>query len=418
MSMQPIAAASSYPPALPVKKPQVRQRTTIDSLPKDLFGQTLYCLEARDLQAMASVSRSMKSKVITEASDSEPLALINFTKRLIEGLNVERFTLERGDLTRVVEDIRREPFASLRFLKEGSILPVRNRLIGIIKRLDDETLANLQKLIPPPKFMGVIFAFARFQLAIETSQSISDGEVRDTCPLLFSGDLRVISTRLLESRSFEEAIHIANIIPDIGLKQSAYLAICKGLTNAGNFDQATDVAELIVSDGSYLTSYNASNGFRDIALALIKGKNFVKASAVIRRIVDSEERGRAFTDLCKALIKTKDFESALLYVVDIPSQWSRDQMIEKIAMALAIDGNVDRAVLVSRSISRSDEYKSIHFYNMCHLLIDLKNFDKATETAMSLLDGQRRKEVLNSIMFAKTQEKIIREESLSFCIVQ
>jgi hypothetical protein len=410
MSIQPIAGASSYSLSLPVKKPRVRQTSTINSLPKELLGKILYCLEARDLQAMASVSRSMNSRVITEVSDSEPPALINFTKRLIEGLNVEKFTFERGALRRVVEDIRREPFASLRFLKEGSILPVRNRLIGIIKRLDDETLATLEAQVRADKFMGNVFTLAHHQSAIEKASRIQDKSNRERKLLKLSKDFLGLSTELIGSRKFNEAIDIAKLIPDTGVKHDAYKAISIALTEVGNFDGAIDIARLIVSDGSYFSEFIACEPFKRIFYSLMEVKNFSKAASVAMMIADSQLRSEVCIDLSRALKMAKDFDTALDVAGSITPQWLRGDMIKEIAIALAVDGSVDRAIGISQFHFGTDEQLWVVFHGLCKALADVKNFDKATEIAMSHLDGERREYALKYISRRLADDKAVHSQ--------
>ena len=389
MSIQP-AGSALFLLGLPVKKLHLSETCTMGSLRSDLFGKILHCLEARDLQAMACVSRSMKNKVITEASDSEPSALINFTKRIIECLNVQRFALERGSLIRVVEDIRRDPFASLRFLKEGSILPLRNRLIGIIKRLEDETLANLEAQVKPDKFMGNVFTLAHHQSAIEEASRIEDESNRERTLLNLSKDLLAISRKLIGSRKFDEAIDIAKLIPDTRNKQDAYRDISIDLTGAGNFDGAIDIARLIVSEGSYFSEFIACEPFKRIFYSLIEVKNFSKAASVAMMISDSQLRSDACIDLCRHLKGAKDFESALDVAGEISPRWMRNDMISEIAMAIAADGNVDRAIHIIKFYFGSDIDIWVPFSRMSNMLADIQNFDKATELAISHLDGDRR----------------------------
>ena len=410
MSIQPTAATSSYPLALPVKKPRVRQTSTIDSLPKELFGQILHSLDARDLQAMASLNSQMKSRVITEVSDSEPPALINFTKRLIEGLNVEKFTFERGSLTRVVEDIRREPFASLRLLKEGSILPVKNQIIGVIKRLDDETLATLESQVKPPKFMGNVFTLAHHQSVIEEAQRIQDKKNREQKLLKISKDLLVISRKLIGSRKFDEAIDIAKLIPDTGKKHDAYRDISIALAEAVNFDGAIDIARLIVSDGSYASEYIVCEPFKRIFYFLLVAENFGKASHVAMMIPDSQLRSEACIELSRALKMAKDFDNALDVAGEITPRWMRNDMIKEIAMALAVDGSVDRAVFVIKSYLGVDEDMWVVFHGLCKTLADIKNFDKATEIAISHLDGEHRSYALKYISRCLADDKAVHSQ--------
>jgi hypothetical protein len=375
------------------------------SLPKELFGKILHCLEARDLQAMASVSWSMKGRVIMEASDSEPSALINFAKRIIQILHVEMFSRERGELTRLVEDVTYKIFGGLRSLKERSILPVKNRLIGIIKRLDDETLANLEAQVKPSKFMGNVFTLTHHQSAIEEASRIQDKSNRERKLLKLSKDLLGLCSELIGSRKFEEAIDIAKLIPNTGNKHDAYRDISIALTEAGNFDGAIDCAELIVSDGSYISECIAYEPFKRIFYALLADKNFSKASHVAMMIADSQLRSEACIDLSRALKMAKDFDRALDVAGSITPQWMRNDMISEIAMALVADGNVDRAISITQFHFGSDELLWVHFHGLCKALADVKNFDKATELAMSHLDGERREHSLKYISDAKAREK-------------
>ncbi|MCX6989985.1 MAG: hypothetical protein NTX49_02805 [Chlamydiae bacterium] len=397
MSIQPSGAAASYPLALPVKKPRVSEIHTMDSLPKEVFGKILHCLDLRDLQAMASLSTILKTRVITEVSDSEPPALINFIKRLIQGLYVARFSRERGDLTGLVGEISRNPFGGLRLLKEGGILPVKNQIIGVIKRLDDETLATLESQVKPPKFMGNVFTLAHHQSVIEEAQRIQDKKNREQKLLKISKDLLAISRKLIGSRKFDEAIDIAKLIPDTGKKQAAYRDVSIALAEAGNFDGAIDIARLIVSDGSYASEYIVCEPFKRIFYFLLVAENFGKASHVAMMIPDSQLRSESCIDLSRALKKVKDFDNALDVAGSITPRWMRNDMIKEIAMALAVDGSVDRAVFVIKSYLGVDEDMWVVFHGLCKTLADIKNFDKATEIAISHLDGEHRSYALKYI---------------------
>ena len=59
-------------------------------------------------------------------------------------------------------------------------------------------------------------------------------------------------------------------------------------------------------------------------------------------------------------------------------------------MAIAADGNVDRAIHIIKFYFGSDIDIWVPFSRMSNMLADIQNFDKATELAISHLDGDRR----------------------------
>ena len=259
-------------------------RSRIERVPQELLEIVFSDLSKYDLQALSSVSKSMRERVLEVANVNEPLSIRNFIKSIIQNLDEQLYSGQIELLVEIKENIHIHEFKDLLQLK-GYILDLKQQLIDVIKTLDEDFF-NLD--VQLPHFMEDIFELARFEKRIDNTYLIPNEYHR-------SSAFDYISKALTSAGNIDRALEIAGLITTKISRSDAFGIISRALTSAGNFDRALEIARLI-SD-----QCGRSGAFGIISIALASARNIDRAIEIAGLISDEYHRSRAFSVISSAL---------------------------------------------------------------------------------------------------------------------
>ena len=254
-------------------------------MPQELLEIVFSDLSKYDLQALSSVSKSMRERVLEVANVNEPRSIKKFINSIIQNLDEQLYSGQIELLVGIKKNIHIHQFKDLLQLK-GYILDLKQQLIDVIKTLDEDFF-NLD--VQLPHFMEDIFELARFEKRIDNAYLIPNEYHR-------SSAFSEISSALTSAGNIDRAIEIAGLIPSEFSRSDALGEISSALTSAGSIDRAIEIAELIPNE------YDRDKAFGEISSAFISIGDIDRAREIAKLISDESERIWAFSVVQDALL--------------------------------------------------------------------------------------------------------------------
>ena len=323
-------------------------------MPQELLEIVFSDLSKYDLQALSSVSKSMRERVLEVANVNEPLSIRNFIKSIIQNLDEQLYSGQIELLVGIKKNIHIHQFKDLLQLK-GYILDLKQQLIDVIKTLDEDFF-NLD--VQLPHFMEDIFELARFEKRIDNTYLIPNEYHR-------SSAFDYISKALTSAGNIDRALEIAGLITKGYVKDGAFIDIAISLTSAGNIDRALEIAGLIT------TKISRSDAFGIISRALTSAGNFDRALEIARLISDQCGRSGAFGIISIALASARNIDRAIEIAGLISDEYHRSRAFSVISSALNSAGNNERSSKKAGLIPNRNHRSSAANISVKDLILDI-----------------------------------------------
>ncbi|GAB4190630.1 MAG: hypothetical protein Tsb0015_12050 [Simkaniaceae bacterium] len=290
----------------PTQKEGLPEEGLIDKkLPSDVFKVVMSYLDNKSLQQASSVNRFWNSTAIDTAKHEVKV----FTKFLKESnLHISQSC---------VDSDKKISEASNLIQIKSSIYEYREKILNLLKDLDEDTLKSLEessKDHPQPRFFQNIFQLAGIYKKIDNAGQILNDVERWLA-------LRNISVDLVQNGDIKKAIEVANMMPDDIIRGLALRKISKALAQNGDIKKAIEVASMRPDDrGRGIT-------LQGISEHLMQNGKIEKAIEVANKISNDIRRGITLQSISEHLVQNSDIKKAIEVANLIPDDIIRERAL-------------------------------------------------------------------------------------------
>lgn len=226
-------------------------------LPTEVFEKVLSYLDDRSMQQASSASKFWNQAVLQTAKRTNISKIRNFCEFLISNLNKDLWgILEEKEIeikkvsdiiSNVTDDAKLSGFVSLSQIKT-SVCTHKTTIVTILNKLHIFDLNDLERLSNKTIISSTlenVFKLARLYKKLDKAYQMEQGICREC-------SLDSIAEDLTEIGHFDEAIKVTSFITDSGLIENSHTRIVGKLVDRGNAIKAIEVARSLRLDQASL----------------------------------------------------------------------------------------------------------------------------------------------------------------------
>ena len=293
-----------------------------NTLPIHLFEEILSYLNVLDTQSASQVSKLWNVSAIDTAKHEELVEINKFIKFICGNIEESSYPTQIKDLRALIGDKKILNAVNLNQVKY-SALEIREKILNVLKDLDNKVLSALEKLsinLKNPVFFQNVFELARIYRNADEIKELDEGIEKDRA-------LKLVYMELLENRCFDKALEVANLMPLEREKDLAFLGIGIELLKRGYFDKALKITDLITD------KWEKSSFLKRVGEALLKNGHLGKTLEVANLITQEQEKCEILESLSKAWTEKGNFDKALEVANLITSEQLKSYALEDIKKA-------------------------------------------------------------------------------------
>lgn len=367
------------------KKPEeLKNKEEEPVLPDDMLEKIFSHLEHKDLKSLSSSNKrlriyfiesnlkkyesfilKLKKEVINEPETEEKQTLIN---------NLDLYIKDLENITKSKEFDRLSQLGELAQNVAASIFKFQ------INNPNKSTIHNIEKESPPFYRLG----FLSFLTSLINDQF--------TNPISKARALQVASQRILNEQGWvEEAVKLANKIPDEIEKGAALRMICNHLISNNQIADAIKLANTIIEEEE------KSLALKEISNHLINNEQISEGIKVASMIPVEGIQKNAFyeiTFIFTQLIRGGQTSKAIELAEKISNKWIRSDVLKSICNDLIRQNEMTTASNLAQKIP-DDQIKSDILERICNYLIQQDQKLAARELAKKIPDEWVKAKILD-----------------------
>ncbi len=453
LSLSSSSSSSTGSSSASSPSPKAVTGPSLTNLSEDVWHRILGYLDPKSIGALACASKRLYSVIIPVVNQGKPIEVKQFIENLISKLRENhsknpKFSQQIESLEKILSSIIKEiqqrgyqaeqtcssetddetdtffqgeeadpidqppELSSIRLeqLIDPSDLPLsqfrdkmlilKDQIINVLATLSPSVLKNLHQIVPPTAFEN-IFRVSEIMASINPEH---DYRIAEKCK------------DLAEEKEFERALKIANTPSRKPYQGESLANIVLVLIRNEKMNRAIEIANTISDEE------RRAWALKSIAEAFIDKREFDRAIEIAKMFPNEDKRNEFLEmKIIRALRDNKDFDRALAVIDDITKEQAKNDSRKMIAVALAKNGDCERALNVAQPFLNdpASEISKINqtFEILIEALIKNRNFDRALEVINSIGDNNRFFD-LNNVADALIKNGNFEEASMFFIKIQ